>query len=460
MASEILGLFTTPDQYNLMQQQATDARALQYAQLNPFQRAEMSLYRGGAGLGNAIGGIFGMQDPQLRMISQRQQLSQGLDMSNPDAIMQAAQQAADLGDMQFATVLADYGRKAASELALAQQRTREGRAAATPKELQIAQARAELLDRQAQIEALPDSEEKTRSLGIIKNTLAGLNATARQGQIPDSIEIARELALEKGPEGSDAYTAAFRKELRSLTEKKNADKQLEQSKLLIEAGYEPGSEDYKAKMRQFVEAEITGKGKGKGTQVDIGGIRVDTGKAGEAAGKKVGEELIDVKGKQAAIDSIRDAKALLGPNGEGVYAGAYGPAKQFMAKITGIGSSEKAARTEEFLAYIGETVVPRLKEFGGNDSEQELAYLNKITGGDITMEPKALVRILETAERKIRRGIERLRKQAETAETKKPLTSLLPRSVDNTGRSSEPAMPAPAAPAAPATTAPALEPPF
>ncbi len=38
MASEILGLFTTPDQYNLMQQQATDARALQYAQLNPFQR--------------------------------------------------------------------------------------------------------------------------------------------------------------------------------------------------------------------------------------------------------------------------------------------------------------------------------------------------------------------------------------------------------------------------------------
>ena len=135
MASEILGLFTTPDQYNLMQQQATDAKALQYAQLNPFQRAEMSLFRGGAGLGNAIGGIFGMQDPQLRMISQRQQLSQGLDMSDPNSIMQVAQQAAELGDMQFATTLAEYGRNAAAELA----KTRASIATAKKAELTIEQ---------------------------------------------------------------------------------------------------------------------------------------------------------------------------------------------------------------------------------------------------------------------------------------------------------------------------------
>lgn len=453
MASEIAGLFMTPEQYQMLQQQSMEKQAADYASLNPIARGEYSAYLAGGQIGQGLRNFLGTQDPQLRLISQRQQLSQGIDPADPNSILMAAQRAAELGDQQFALALADYGRKASSEMALAQQRAREGRVAGIPKELQIAQARAELLDRQAQLEALPDSEEKARALGVVKNTLNGLTATARQGQIPDSIEIARELALEKGPEGSDAYTAAFRKELRSLTEKKNADKQLEQSKLLVEAGYEPGSEDYKAKMRQFVEAEITGKGKGKGTQVDIGGIRVDTGKAGEAAGKKVGEELIDVKGKQAAIDSIRDAKALLGPNGEGVYAGAYGPTKQFVAKFTGVGSSEKAARTEEFLAYIGETVVPRLKEFGGNDSEQELAYLNKITGGDISMEPKALVRILNTAEKKIQRGIERLRQQAETAETKKPLTSLLPRKVDNVNRPSEPAATMPTAPVAPAARA-------
>jgi len=454
MASEILGLFTSPEDYQMRQQQAQQNRALQFAQLSPFEKASYGIYQGAGQLAGATAGLFGMQDPQLKLISQRQMLSQEIDPSDPESILRVARKAGQMGDQQFALTLSDYGRKAQVDIATAQQKMREGKAAATPQALQIAGAKAELMDRIEQIKQLPDSPEKTRALSIANNTLNSLQTTARQGQIPDSIEIARELALEAGPEGSDAYTTRYRTELRTLTDKKNTDKQLEQARLLVEAGYTPGSAEYIAKMRQFVESEITGRGKGKGTQVDIGGIRVDTGKAGEAAGKKLGEELIDVKGKQAAIDSIRDAKALLGPNGEGVYAGAYGPTKQFVAKFTGVGSTEKAARTEEFLAYIGETVVPRLKEFGGNDSEQELAYLNKITGGDITMEPKALVRILETAEKKIQRGIERLRKQAETGETKRPLTSLLPRAGDNTNRPSEPAMvmPAPAAPPAAAVT--------
>lgn len=458
MASEILGLFTSPDQYRAMQDQQTRNEALQYAQLTPFQRAEMSLYTGGRALGNAGARLFGVQDPQLRMISQRQALSQEIDPSNPESIFQAAQKAAQLGDQQFALTLADYARKAQVDISTAQQKMREGRAAATPQALQIAGAKAELMDRIEQIKQLPDSPDKTRALNIANNTLASLQTTARQGQIPDSIEIARELALEAGPEGSDAYTAKYRSELRTLTDKKNTDKQLEQSRLLVEAGYTPGSEEYKAMMRQFVEAEITGKGKGKGTQVDIGGIRVDTGKAGEAAGKKIGEELVDVKGKQSAVDSIRQARTILGPEGKGIYAGAYGPAQQGLAKFTPIGSGEKAARTEEFMAYIGETVVPRLKEFGGNDSEQELKYLNNIMGGNITMEPKALVRILKSAEEKIQRGIERLRKQAETGETKKPLTTLLPRDTNNAERPSEPAMVMPAPAAAAPTTAPAAAP--
>ena len=460
MASEILGLFTSPEQYNMMQQQAEQNRALQFAQLDPFERANYGIYRGAGQLAGVGARLFGVEDPQLRMISQRQMLAKEIDPSDPASILQAAQKAGQMGDQQFALTLSDYARKAQSEMALAQQRMREGRAAAIPKELQIAEAKSNLMDRIEQLKQLPDSPDKTRALSIANNTLNSLQTVALQGQIPDSIEIARELALEAGPEGSDAYMAKYRTELRTITEKKNTDKQLEQSRLLVEAGYAPGTPEYIAKMRQFVEAEITGRGKGKGTQVDIGGIRVDTGKAGEAAGKKIGEELIDVKGKQSAIDSIRQARAILGPKGEGIYAGAYGPVQQGLAKFTPIGSGEKAARTEEFMAYIGETVVPRLKEFGGNDSEQELKYLNNIMGGDITMEPRALVRILESAEKKIQRGIERLRKQAETGETKKPLTSLIPRGNENVERPSEPAMTLPGTPTAPAPVkAPIAKPP-
>lgn len=465
MASEILGLFTSPEQYRAMQGQQTQNEALQYAALNPFQRADVSLYTGGKQLGQATGRLFGVEDPQLKKITMRQQMISGagggprINLNDPESMRRAAVIAQEQDDPEFAMFLAKKADEIQLSQANVQAKLRE-RPANVDKSIQVAQTRADLNQQIARLEREQIgafSQERADAIAYLKDTLAGLPLKT-EGLVREQ-QIARDLALAAGPEGSEAYSAAYTKGLRDLTNKTTQEK-LGEFERVLNARYPdtPENADKRAQlMDQFLTSEITGRKSGKGTQVDIGGIRVDTGKAGEAAGKKLGEELIDVKGKQAAIDSIRDAKALLGPNGEGVYAGAYGPTKQFVAKFTGVGSTEKAARTEEFLAYIGETVVPRLKEFGGNDSEQELAYLNKITGGDITMEPKALVRILETAERKIQRGIDRLRKQAETGETKKPLTSLLPRAGDNANRPSEPVMvmPGPATPApTPAVAAP------
>lgn len=214
MASEILGLFTTPDQYNMMQQQALDARALQYAQLNPFQRAEMNLFRGGANLAGGIGSLLGVEDPQLRMIRQRQQLSQGLDISDPNAILQRAQQAAEMGDMQFATVLADYARKAQSELALTQQRLTEK----TPEKILASNRLGQLV--LAREKAVRDNPALagTPELAALDAEIASLQRNVR-GQVPDTMEVAKELALEAGPEGSDAYMKRYREELKRLTTK-------------------------------------------------------------------------------------------------------------------------------------------------------------------------------------------------------------------------------------------------
>jgi len=67
MASEILGLFTTPEQYRLAQQQAQQAQAIQYAQLDPMARANYGTFRAGQQLGGAIGGALGGEDPQFAM---------------------------------------------------------------------------------------------------------------------------------------------------------------------------------------------------------------------------------------------------------------------------------------------------------------------------------------------------------------------------------------------------------
>lgn len=215
-----MGLFSSPELYQQQQDLADKRYAAELAQMDPYARVRYSAMRAGQQAGNALGSIFGVQDPQLRLISARQQVMQNVDPSNPDAVFQAAQQLANIGDQQGALTLADYARKAQSELALAQQRQREGKAAATPKELQIAGAKAELQDRITQLKSMPPSPERDRAIAVAENTLAGLTSAAKAGQIPDVIEIARERAKAKGlTEGTPAYNEFIDKEIERQTTK-------------------------------------------------------------------------------------------------------------------------------------------------------------------------------------------------------------------------------------------------
>lgn len=122
-------------------------------------------------------------------------------------------------------------------------------------------------------------------------------------------------------------------------------------------------------------------------------------------GSEIGEQKSMIVGKENAVNAVRKAKTYLT---DGIYAGAWGPlTKEAVKRVPGLDKT-KAARTEAFIAEIGESVVPRLKEFGGNDSNEELKYLQRIMAGDISMEPEALAKILDSAEKKIQIGIDRL----------------------------------------------------
>lgn len=267
MASEILGLFTSPEQYQQQQDLMMQRQAAQLAQLDPYQSINYGAIRAGQQFGRGLAGILGAEDPQLRMISARQSALRGINLAEPESIFTAAQQLADAGDQQGALMLADYGRKAQADAALVTQRTREGRAAATPKELQIAAASAQLEDQIAQLEATPASPERDRALNVAKNTLARLTTAAKPGQVPDAIEIARELALEAGAPGTEEYNKSYRDNLKKLSTKDSSEKQLEFSRLLQEAGIAPGTPEYQSKMRAYIDAEITGRRQGKGTTV-------------------------------------------------------------------------------------------------------------------------------------------------------------------------------------------------
>ena len=105
MASDILGLFTSPQQYQQNQLAQFQNRAAQEVQMNPFQQAALGARTAGYQLGQGIGGALGGQDPQLQKIAQRHQIIGMIDPNNPDSYAQAIQVALQGGDQEAAFLL-------------------------------------------------------------------------------------------------------------------------------------------------------------------------------------------------------------------------------------------------------------------------------------------------------------------------------------------------------------------
>lgn len=123
MATDIAGLFgLTPQMYEQgIRQQAMD-QGVAYAKLAPEERAAAGIYSAGAGLGRAFGGLMGVEDPQMKLISARQQIIGQLDQTNPQSYANAAKQLNQIGDVQGAMALMDYARNIEAEMALVGQR--------------------------------------------------------------------------------------------------------------------------------------------------------------------------------------------------------------------------------------------------------------------------------------------------------------------------------------------------
>ena len=114
MADNIVaGLFgLTPEMYQGQQYQQDLKRGYELAQLDPGAAARAQLGASVGQLGRGFAGAMGIEDPQLKMITQRQQLLGMIDPSNPDSYLQAAQMALQSGDAQAAYALREQGTQA------------------------------------------------------------------------------------------------------------------------------------------------------------------------------------------------------------------------------------------------------------------------------------------------------------------------------------------------------------
>jgi hypothetical protein len=128
MAENIVaGLFgLTPQMYGEQQRRSALREGIDLAKLTPGEAGAAMTYAGARGLGGAIAGALGVEDPQMKRMSQRNQLLQQLDVNDPESFVAIAKQAAGLGDGEFAVGLIEKAKSLAesqSKIALNQAQT-------------------------------------------------------------------------------------------------------------------------------------------------------------------------------------------------------------------------------------------------------------------------------------------------------------------------------------------------
>jgi len=207
MADNIVaGLFgLNPQMYGEQQRVNALQEGISLAQLDPASRGAAMTYAGAKGLGGAFANALGVQDPQLQMISARSAILQQVDQTNPESLLKGAQMLAQSGDQQGAMALAEYARKAQSEMALTQQRVAEKMTPEQRNALAFAGSVAE--------KGTPQFNQ------AYQQTLSQLISKEKPELTSPEMKNAAAFALQAGPVGSAEYNNEFRLRLEQLTSK-------------------------------------------------------------------------------------------------------------------------------------------------------------------------------------------------------------------------------------------------
>jgi hypothetical protein len=221
MAENIVaGLFgLTPEMYGEQQRRSALQEGITLAQLDPAARGAALTYGGARGLGTAIGGAMGIEDPQLKLISTRNTIAQQIDQTNPESILQGAQMLAQMGDQQGAMALAQYARQAQSEMALVQQRrAAEQSSLATAAKTQLSIRQEEEL--RSKLSELGPNPSQDQVIGVLtqygppEKVLAALTAAQSRTEgaqaKTEAAKTAADAALERAKVAADAKIEAAR----------------------------------------------------------------------------------------------------------------------------------------------------------------------------------------------------------------------------------------------------------
>lgn len=274
MAEVVNSLFgITPESLMAERENALQAQAMQYAKMDPFQRATAGIYAGANRLGGAVGGLLGAQDPEMMRIQQRQGVLQNLDLTNPESLKQGIQAAMQNKDYQLVSELTNrYQQRTAAELAA----------------------------RKTEAEITAKTAEK-KSFSVGDKAFLALAAKATPASVKAAQDAGNDISLLDVPEAEKVSTYG---------------------QVLKDAGLKVGTPEFQKQMQAFAAAELEGTRKGKGTVVDVNLV----------GRKEFTEKLAGIDAKQVenamatrtnAVATVRSLDQLAALDDQGLINGSF-----------------------------------------------------------------------------------------------------------------------------------------
>ena len=397
--ADIASLFgLTPEGLAQQRYQQDLKQGYELAQLDPGAAARATLQSSVGQLGRGIAGLMGVEDPQMQLISARQQIINQVDQSNPASMMNAVRQLSAIGDTQGAMYYSEYARQAASEIAQAQQRmaaaTRE-RQQAIPPDVLKAEVEANL---KANIRKLASAEQTPDIVEQVNMLQDRLSALTRTKETAPNIKTVGVAVGTKKPVFLDV----------------NSDQQFT---------YEIGPDGKQIRTPYVGQVD-------RATSTST--VNLPPQEKAFESGLGAGQSKMILENKNAALDAAsiletnQVAKNLLKSGvitgtGANFFVGLNNALQQAGLDF---GYADAAANSQAYVAAMGANVGRLIKQFGAGTglSNADRDYAEKIAGGQITLTESALRKIIDINDRAANRVIDLHNKNVKDIKTNIPLT--------------------------------------
>lgn len=352
MATDIVGsLFgMTPDMYRQQQEALALDRAVKMQQLGPYEQYGYQLGRAASNIATGIGGAMGIEDPMLKMYSNRNALARQFDVNTPEGLTGYAQALQQSGDTQGAVQVAGLAREIQGKLAEQAQKT-----SAAKKNIQDV--------RQSQQVEIDTATEKN----AVRGYLESLN-------MPDS----QINAIVSNKEARDSYL----KKAQETTKITEANGRV----LLVDSQTGKTIKDLGSAIDRAPKTTVDVNLPGLLQQIQLSTEAKEQGQLWAQAGERY-------KGQKAIIGDLQEFRRITPNAFTGTGAELFTNASKLL-NAAGIPISEKASNTEILSALKSGFVQKIAKNFPGSQAIKELEQLLQSVANPSQLTP-TIMRLVE-----------------------------------------------------------------